>query len=208
MLVNDGSTLIKFENKRFPLWNANEHLLHLEGFDYTDIIICSENYECLLNCDLNKQLNYAAGLGWSGVKFAEKLFFHGYSKIFFGGVNRPLPSDCESDEFQKILTVYGASSFGFNFHVDIGSPVYPPQEFLENFSEISVIDPNLQVNSNIEKPELLMAFLEQISAAHSYEINLVTTFPVWREIQSLANLKFNHVNYCEHGINETLVCNV
>ena len=202
-----NTTYIKFEQQRFPLWNIDEHLDYLSEFDFTDVIICSRKAGALLEFNLENFVNYAAGIGWSHVKMTPRLFDYGYSKIFLGGSNRPLPNKEEYKNFCDLLKMYGSSSFGLNVHFNDKKDLKQKKGLLEHFSEINIIDEFLQLTFDKAVAESLVKKIDNFGNPNNNEFNLIAPKKTWEFINEKSKINLNYVNYCEHAIGTTVKCN-
>ena len=166
---------------------------------FTDIIVASDKSTELFALDARCHINLVAALGWSGVTHTRQLFEAGYSKIFFGGVERQFPNQKEAEVFAEMVDIYGASSFGYSFHFGSVIPnlTYP---FLANFNEILFVHDSLQIQVDPEKTKTLAKSIGSRISHETHELNLcspLVNHQIWTQT---AKQPINHVNYCEHGI--------
>ncbi len=183
----------------FPLWQPQSHINYMLRRNCSDLIISSDNSESLLSLKTTCQINLVAALGWSGVREIRKLFEAGYSKVFLGGASRPLPSRDEANIFAEMVSIYGASSFGYTLHFEDIFPEIDPI-FLNQFNEILIVEKEVQLYINQEKCTRLANEFDKKIRRDSLKVNLCAPEKNYETWSRSSKFQVNYVNYCEHGI--------
>ncbi len=199
ILIRDGITCVKSGRNIFPLWKAKPHINYMLAGNFTDLILACDNAHTLLDLNIHCQINVIAALGWSGVYQIEDLFKAGYSKVFFGGENRPYPSKREERIFYDMVAIYGASSFGYSMHFPITTPNFPTH-LSSKFNEILIVDSEIQLFPDTDRTTNIAETVNTHVVNTGKIINLCAPHVNYLRFQEVSDAHINYVNYCEHGI--------
>jgi hypothetical protein len=199
ILIRDGWSCVRGSGSTFPLWKPESHLSYMLKSSFSDIIVASDDVDYLFALNTQCNVNLIAALGWSGVSRVAELFEAGYSKVFFGGVDRQFPNQKETEIFADFVNIYGASSFGYTVHF---GPTFPhlTDIFLNQFNEILLVHDALQIQIDPEQIRTIAGSLDDILSQQTHELNLcapAANHEIWLKT---ANKPINYVNYCEHAI--------
>ncbi|WP_341364845.1 hypothetical protein P8T57_05585 [Thalassospira sp. SN3W] len=161
--------------------------------------MASNDANTLINLDIDCRINMIAALGWSGVAHIERLFNAGYSKVFFGGARRAVPSEREEQIFREMVRIYGASSFGYSMHFPCPEP-YIPKHLSDSFNEVLIIDSELQLLPDPDRTAHIAHSISRNMPTKGKEINFSAPHINYEHFEKCVNFPVNYVNYCEHGI--------